>query len=129
RRVPSKTRPPVWKRRHDLGITGVPPVPVTSEETIAACLAQNPQDRPQTSRELHTRLASNGTSAVAPVEPATASPVDLVPEPAEAPGGVEDFDDSFLNEMTLRDVSAGTDVIDRAPSEPQLEVPAAPAIS
>ena len=47
-----KIAPPIWQRRLALGIKGVEPIPARWEETIAACLAKDPKDRPQTICEL-----------------------------------------------------------------------------
>ena len=45
----------MWQRRLDLGVKGADPIPAVWEETIAACLAKDPKDRPQTVRELKAR--------------------------------------------------------------------------
>jgi serine/threonine protein kinase len=54
--VHHKIPPPIWKRRLDLDIKEVEPVPALWEEVIAACLAKDPKDRPQSVRELKARL-------------------------------------------------------------------------
>ncbi len=57
--VHSNVPPPMWKRRNDLGISGVPPIPEEWEKAIAGCLAKDPKNRPQTILELQSRLASS----------------------------------------------------------------------
>lgn len=54
------TPPRVAERREKLGIAGEA-VPEDWEETIAACLAKNPSDRPQTPVEVARRLGLGGT--------------------------------------------------------------------
>ena len=79
-----KVAPKMWQRRLDLGIKGADPIPAQWEEAIAACLAKDPKDRPQSIQELRTRLSIAGPQAVnrtgrrsspLPGAPADASPV------------------------------------------------------
>ena len=58
--VHHKVAPPMWQRRIDLGIKAPDTIPTEWEETIAACLAKNPKDRPQRAGELKARLLING---------------------------------------------------------------------
>ncbi|HWM26281.1 MAG TPA: serine/threonine-protein kinase [Chthoniobacterales bacterium] len=52
--------PPVTQRRVTLGIAGEP-IPKRWEETIAACLAKDPGQRPQSAAEVAERLRLGGT--------------------------------------------------------------------
>ncbi len=52
--------PPVTQRRVTLGIAGEP-IPKRWEETIAACLAKDPAQRPQSATEVAQRLRLGGT--------------------------------------------------------------------
>jgi serine/threonine protein kinase len=52
--------PPVTQRRVTLGIAGEP-IPKRWEETIAACLAKDPAQRPQSAAEVAQRLRLGGT--------------------------------------------------------------------
>jgi serine/threonine protein kinase len=90
--------PPMWKRRNDLGITGAAAIPPEWEETIAACLAKDPKDRPQTIVELQALLANSHA------------------------------EDSVGEEVVEQDFSDTTTVIPRVPSPPELEVPATPLV-
>ncbi len=54
---------PLAARRAELGVQGLPPVPHEWEETILACLAKNPQDRPQSVSEVVGRLVLAGNGA------------------------------------------------------------------
>jgi len=54
--VISETPVSMTERRGEFGITGLPPIPEIWEKTIAACLAKEPEDRPQTAREVLARL-------------------------------------------------------------------------
>jgi serine/threonine protein kinase len=65
--VQSKLAPSLAERRQELGVTGGGPLPAAWEETLAACLAKDPADRPASVRELRARLA--GAPAPAPVSP------------------------------------------------------------
>ncbi len=62
--VPSQVReviaPPINQRRVTLGIAG-DPIPKYWEETIAACLAKYPEQRPRSAAEVATRLQLGGT--------------------------------------------------------------------
>ena len=97
-KVHSNVPPPMWERRNVLRITGVEAIPPEWEETIAACLAKDPKDRPQTIVELQARLANDHISNAAAVE------------------------------VTVQALSDDIIVIPRAPSAPNLEVPAAPLV-
>src|SRR4029077_11864029 len=54
--VHHKRPPPMWQRRLDLGVKGADPIPAVWEEAIAACLAKDPKDRPQSVAKLKGRL-------------------------------------------------------------------------
>ena len=102
--VHHKLAPPLWQRRLDLGIKGADPIPAQWEEAIAACLAKDPKDRPQTVRELKARLLIDSLQRVTLTDvPATRvvkrSPP-LLPAPEDTPSIEGDFDDS--SEKTIK---------------------------
>ena len=122
-----KIPPPISKRRADLGITGAAPIPAEWEETIAACLAKDPKDRPQTIRALQARLTINGQMPVAPAETGAAPVVSSGPKVAKP---VDSSDDDLFDEATVKDVPDDMEdtTIDIATvrAEPKLDAPTAP---
>ena len=94
--VHHKIAPPMGQRRIDLGISGVDAIPPQWEEAVAACLAKDPKDRPQSIRELKARLLIDGLQASAP---ATRSTGDST-RSREAASIEGDIDDRF--EMTIK---------------------------
>src|SRR5207253_1727965 len=72
----------IWKRRVDLGITGAQPIPPSWEEAIAACLAKDSKDRPQTILELRSRLLNGHSTGDVIVDTTIPRGVNLVPGPA-----------------------------------------------
>lgn len=60
--------PTVTQRRAKFGISGAP-IPKYWEETIARCLAKQPEQRPQTAADVARRLRLGGTIRLADVEP------------------------------------------------------------
>ena len=121
--VHHKVPPSISKRRADLGIEGAAPISVEWEETIAACLAKNPKDRPQTVRDLQARLTINGQMPVATAETKAAPAVSSGPEVAKT---VDSSDDDFFDDITQKDLP--DDTIDTATvrAEPKLDAPTAP---
>ncbi len=58
---------PLAVRRAELGVQGLPPVPRHWEETILACLAKDPQNRPKSVGEIATKLQlGDGIAGVKP---------------------------------------------------------------
>jgi len=123
RQVHHKIPPSISKRRTDLGIEGAVPIPAEWEETIAACLAKNPKDRPQTVRELQARLTINGQMPVATAETTAAPAVSSAPEVAKT---VDSSEDDFFDDVTQKDLP--DDTVDTATvrAEPKLDAPTAP---
>jgi serine/threonine protein kinase/TPR repeat protein len=122
--VHHKIPPPMWQRRVDLGIKDVEPISAQWEEAIAACLAKDPKNRPQTIRELQARLTVD--------RPATGPLSDLSTAPP--PGTdvlIAEGDLPFLaetsGEQALEDFSGDTIVSRAAFPGPKVEVPSAPA--
>jgi serine/threonine protein kinase/TPR repeat protein len=118
-----KVPPPIWKRRADLGINGAAPISGEWEETIAACLAKNPEDRPQTIRDLQSRLAINGQMPVAPAETKAAPAVSSSPEVAKT---VDSSEEDLLEEITVKDLPEDTVDTATTRAEPRLDAPTAP---
>jgi serine/threonine protein kinase/TPR repeat protein len=98
--VHHKVPPSISKRRADLGIRGAAPIPTEWEETIAACLAKNPKDRPQTVRDLQARLTIAKT--------------------------VDSSEEDFFDDITLKDLPDATVDTATARAEPKLDAPTAP---
>jgi serine/threonine protein kinase/TPR repeat protein len=123
RQVHHKIPPAISKRRAELGITGAAPIPAEWEETIAACLAKSPKDRPQTMRDLQARLTINGQMPVAASETSASPVVSAGPEVAKP---VDSSEEDFFDEDTPKDLTH--DTIDTATVrvEPKLDAPTAP---
>ena len=73
--VVSETPISMTERREELGIEGMTPIPEVWERTIAACLAKEPEERPQSGEEVLLRLQG----FVPPQRPVIRKPV--APEP------------------------------------------------
>src|SRR6266481_3595075 len=119
-----KIPPAISKRRAELRITGAAPIPAEWEETIAACLAKDLKDRPQTVRDLQARLTINGQMPVATAETKAAAPaVSTGPGVAKA---VDSSEEDFLDDITLKDLP--DDTLDTATvrAEPKVDAPTAP---
>jgi serine/threonine protein kinase/TPR repeat protein len=95
--VHHKIAPPMSQRRIDLGILDAEAIPHQWEEAVAACLAKDPKDRPQSIRELKARLLIDGLQASGP---ATLSAGDSTLSREVASSVEEDIDDRF--EMTIK---------------------------
>src|ERR1700746_2461363 len=54
--VASQMPPPMQERRKEFGIEGRAEIPLAWEETVAACLAKEPADRPAGGWEIAERL-------------------------------------------------------------------------
>jgi len=81
--------PSMMERRVDLEVTGRPALPLVWEEVIAACLAKDPAERPQTAGEVLARLRSAPSSVearfVSPSPPPPAASSVVEPEAATLP--------------------------------------------
>jgi TPR repeat protein len=82
--VQSVTPPTLAERRSELAIAGEP-IPAVWEETVAACLAKDPSQRPQTAGEVARRLELAGRS----VEVQSAPPDSVSSEPSLKNGATE----------------------------------------
>ena len=104
--VHHKVAPPMWQRRIDLGIKAPDTIPPEWEETIAACLAKKPKDRPQTVGELKARLLINGVQPLALSE-VSADNGHNKRSPAEENAGVTgDVDEKTIDGRTVVDRSS-----------------------
>ena len=117
--VHHKVAPPMWQRRIDLGITGADPIPSQWEEAVAACLAKDPKDRPQSVRELKARLLIDGlqTRPISGAAPRKGP----VPETGEASTIEDDPDDRF--ERTIKGSISPSDRISSRDDDSLLEEP------
>jgi len=71
--VTGKVPPTIAARREELGVKGTEPVPQGWEETIAACLAKEPGQRPRSVQDVLSRLAAGtGTEPTRASGPAAA---------------------------------------------------------
>jgi len=76
--VQNKVPPTMTERRTEFGLTGEP-IPPAWETTIAACLAKEPQDRPQSALHIRKALLENSAvmPATQPAAPPTSRPVQV----------------------------------------------------
>jgi serine/threonine protein kinase/TPR repeat protein len=123
RQVHHKIPPSISKRRADLGIQDAAPIPAEWEETIAACLAKKPKDRPQTVRDLQARLTINGQMPVATAETKAAPAVSSGPEVAKP---VDSSEEDLFEEATQKDLPEDTVDTATVRVEPKLDAPTAP---
>jgi serine/threonine protein kinase len=106
--VASIVPPSIYERREELGLADRGTIPPEWEETVAACLAKYPEDRPASVREIAARLGLvPGAVAPAPALPAgppvvaAPPPAELAPEPVEsAAAEPEDLDSLTAAEPT-----------------------------
>jgi len=97
-RIHTAIPPPMSQRRLDLGIQTARPLPPHWEDAIAACLAKDPKQRPQSMAELHGRLTGDRSrifrvpSGEPPGRLPDAGPGNAVP----AEGSGEEFDATIV---------------------------------
>ena len=82
--VQNKLPPSITERRQQLDVSGGP-IPPEWEQTIAACLAKEPKDRPANAREVAERLGLAQWSTQHPAPPARQPEPASVPSPAPSP--------------------------------------------
>ena len=126
RQVHHKVPPSISKRRADLGIKDAAPIPAEWEQTIAACLAKKPKDRPQTVRDLQARLTINGQMPVATAETKAAPAVSCGPEVAKP---VDSSEEDLFEDVTQKDLPEDTVDAATVRVEPKLDAPTAPVKS
>jgi formylglycine-generating enzyme required for sulfatase activity len=88
--VQNKPAPTMAARRQELGVAATADIPAAWEETIAACLAKEPADRPQSSAEVAERLgfaASSMKAQVGRVVDTSRTPSDNGPPGERPPAG------------------------------------------
>jgi len=83
--VQGKTPPCVMERRREFGLENTAPIPPEWEETIAACLAKDTAQRPQSAAEVWARLNGNPIPAPSVSSDQIEAPVAPVEEPVSAP--------------------------------------------
>ena len=92
RQIHEKVPPPMSVRRADLGIVSAVPIPDVWEQTVAACLAKDPLQRPQSAAalaECFRGISTPSSVAVAAVPSvAIAAPSVVIPPPELAPAVV-----------------------------------------
>lgn len=93
RQIHEKVPPPMSVRRTDLGIVSAVPIPEVWEQTVAACLAKDPGQRPQSAAALSEcfRGISTPSSVAVAAEPSVAiaaAPSVVIPPPELAPAVV-----------------------------------------
>ena len=117
--VHHKVAPPMWQRRVDIGITDAESIPSEWEEAVAACLAKDPKDRPQSVRELKARLLIDGLQTAA--TSGAAARKGPLSGPPEAPAIEDELDDRF--ERTIKGSVSGSDRISSADDDGLFEEP------
>ncbi|HYC72198.1 MAG TPA: protein kinase, partial [Opitutaceae bacterium] len=80
--VQSRVAPSLADRRLEFGLAAAEAIPPAWEETIAACLAKDPRQRPQSASELLARLSGGKASGPRATATATAAPQVAPPAPA-----------------------------------------------
>jgi serine/threonine protein kinase len=74
--IKTKQPQPMSQRRRDLDITSSQPIPVHWEQTIMACLAKDPSQRPQSAAEVALRIG-----VTVPLPPPLVTPAPISPPP------------------------------------------------
>ncbi len=108
--------PTMTERREQLGFTNAEPIPDVWEETVAACLSKNPEDRPQTCEDVAKMLRGEPLLPAAPVfdkkGPATQRPTTRpTTRPASRPADPEPEPEEPRKGFPLMPVAAGVVVL------------------
>ena len=107
--VHHRIAPPISQRRIEFGIEGAEPIPQHWEETVAACLAKDPEKRPQTIRELEARLLADNLESAKTLAELPGAP------PQETPGPVAESGLPKPIEISGRNTSSGHANISSSP--------------
>jgi serine/threonine protein kinase len=72
--------PDMNERRRELGIKGLPDIPETWEQTVAACIAKDPKRRPQSGEEVLQRISEDPAARAVAVSESAAVEAPDTPE-------------------------------------------------
>ncbi len=127
--VQQKVPPSLAQRREDLGLTGLEPIPAAWEETIAACLAKEPEQRPASAREVRERLAGNGEATVlVGGGDATVRVMEPAPDDATVSLNAPVEEDDATVRVTPMEETAGDATIAVVPDRAAAPEPLAPSV-